>query len=233
MALFFDVETTGLPIRGNLPYGINPVYNKLESYNNARIVQITIMLCDENLNEIELKNQKEYENQVKDVSNIIKEIKSNVTNNISDFQTSTTNQIILDNKRILEKITIIELELNQKMSILDQDKKEKIILKELLDLSEKSKKSLENKKEIESLSLKLEETQKQTNNILKYNVDLNDEFIEIKNKINLVESVQTQEQKSLIKTKDHEVIIKNISESLSTLELKLKNLEQADITIKG
>ena len=52
MALFFDVETTGLPIRGNLPYGINPVYNKLESYNNARIVQITIMLCDENLNEI-------------------------------------------------------------------------------------------------------------------------------------------------------------------------------------
>ena len=56
MALFFDVETTGLPIRGNLPYGINPVYNKLESYNNARIVQITIMLCDENLNEIELKD---------------------------------------------------------------------------------------------------------------------------------------------------------------------------------
>ena len=74
---------------------------------------------------------------------------------MSDFQTKTTNHTILDNKRILEKITIIELELNQKMSILDQDKKEKIILKELLDLSEKSEKSLENKKELESMSLKL------------------------------------------------------------------------------
>jgi DNA polymerase III epsilon subunit-like protein len=54
MALIIDVETTGLPIRGNLPYGENPPYTKLDLYKDARIVQISIMLCNENFEQIEL-----------------------------------------------------------------------------------------------------------------------------------------------------------------------------------
>ena len=65
-------------------------------------------------------------------------------------------------------------------------------------------------------------------------ISLNDEFIDLKNKINLVESTQTEEQKSLlIKIKDGELITnKKITESLSVIDSKVKSLEQEDITIK-
>ena len=162
------------------------------------------------------------------MNNIIEEIRSNLTNNLTDFQNRTTHQIALDNKKILEKISIIEVELNQKIRILDDDKKEKRTLKELAF----SKKSLENKKEFDSLSLKLEETNKQADNMLKNNMNLNDELINLKNKINLVESTQIQEQKSLIKISDHEIIIKNVSESLSTLEIKLEELKKSNYLTK-
>lgn len=56
MALIIDVETTGLPERGNLPYGQNPPYEKLDMYDSSRVVQISMMLCDENFEQIELKD---------------------------------------------------------------------------------------------------------------------------------------------------------------------------------
>jgi DNA polymerase III epsilon subunit-like protein len=54
MALIIDVETTGLPVRGNTPFGKNPDYKQLESYDNCRIVQITFMLCNEKFEQIDI-----------------------------------------------------------------------------------------------------------------------------------------------------------------------------------
>ena len=56
MALIIDVETTGLPIRTGLKYGEFPPYEKLNLYDSSRVVQITLMLCNENLEQIELKD---------------------------------------------------------------------------------------------------------------------------------------------------------------------------------
>jgi DNA polymerase III epsilon subunit-like protein len=56
MALIIDVETTGLPLRGGLPYGSNPPYKQLNMYDSSRIVQITMMVCNENYEQIELKD---------------------------------------------------------------------------------------------------------------------------------------------------------------------------------
>lgn len=56
MALIIDVETTGLPQRDNLSYGQNPSYEKLNMYDSSRVVQISMMLCDEKFEQIELKD---------------------------------------------------------------------------------------------------------------------------------------------------------------------------------
>lgn len=54
MALIIDVETIGLPQRGTLPFGENPPYNQLNKYDGARMVQLSMMLCDEYLEQIEM-----------------------------------------------------------------------------------------------------------------------------------------------------------------------------------
>lgn len=54
MALIIDVETTGLPLRENLPFGKNHSYQELDKYNTARIVQLSMMLCNEQLEPIEM-----------------------------------------------------------------------------------------------------------------------------------------------------------------------------------
>lgn len=54
MALIIDVETTGLPQRGNLRFGELPPYQDILSYDCARVVQLTMMLCNEQIKEIEL-----------------------------------------------------------------------------------------------------------------------------------------------------------------------------------
>lgn len=54
MALIIDVETSGLPQRGNLRFGQFPSYDDLLSYEDARVVQVTMMLCNEQLEEIYL-----------------------------------------------------------------------------------------------------------------------------------------------------------------------------------
>jgi DNA polymerase III epsilon subunit-like protein len=56
MALIIDVETTGLPQRGGLPYGQNPSYEKLHMYDSSRIVQISMMLCNDKFEQIEFKD---------------------------------------------------------------------------------------------------------------------------------------------------------------------------------
>ena len=56
MALIIDVETIGLPMRGGLPYGQFPSHEKLTMYDGARIVQVSMMLCNEHFEEIELKD---------------------------------------------------------------------------------------------------------------------------------------------------------------------------------
>jgi DNA polymerase III epsilon subunit-like protein len=48
MKLIIDVETTGIPI------GKDAHYSDLEKYANARIVQFTVMLCDDNYTKIDL-----------------------------------------------------------------------------------------------------------------------------------------------------------------------------------
>jgi DNA polymerase III epsilon subunit-like protein len=51
MALIIDVETTGLPSKNNTS---GPLYENLTAYNTARLVQVTMMLCNENFEEIEI-----------------------------------------------------------------------------------------------------------------------------------------------------------------------------------
>lgn len=50
MILIIDVETTGIPKDRNAHY------SDLEKYANARIVQFTVMLCDDDYNEISLQD---------------------------------------------------------------------------------------------------------------------------------------------------------------------------------
>ncbi len=49
MSIIIDVETTGLPVR-------NRDYKDTTAYENARIVQFTMMLCDHKFQQIELKD---------------------------------------------------------------------------------------------------------------------------------------------------------------------------------
>ena len=54
MALIIDVETTGLPKRQkNSLFGQQPLYENLELYDSARVVQVSMMLCNELFEEIE------------------------------------------------------------------------------------------------------------------------------------------------------------------------------------
>jgi len=56
MALIIDVETIGLPYTRHLPYGHYPSYKNLGMYDTARIVQISMMLCNDSFEMIQMKN---------------------------------------------------------------------------------------------------------------------------------------------------------------------------------
>jgi len=56
MALIIDTETTGLPQCTGLLFGQYPSYKKLHLYDSSRVVQMSMMLCDEQFNQIELKD---------------------------------------------------------------------------------------------------------------------------------------------------------------------------------
>tara|TARA_B100000795_G_scaffold265233_1_gene246779 strand:+ start:2698 stop:3318 length:621 start_codon:yes stop_codon:yes gene_type:complete len=63
--IVLDTETNGLPDRTNLPFGVFPKYNEIHRYNSARIVQLSFMICDDNMNELEkfdfiIKNNDKY-----------------------------------------------------------------------------------------------------------------------------------------------------------------------------
>ena len=54
MALIIDVETTGLPKKQkNSSFGQLPLHENLELYNSARVVQVSMMLCNELFEEVE------------------------------------------------------------------------------------------------------------------------------------------------------------------------------------
>ena len=80
MYLFVDTETNGLPDMTNMKYGEYPLYTTIKKYDNARVIQISFMLCDENLNELEMHDyiikRENYE-----INNYIFH---NITNEISD-----------------------------------------------------------------------------------------------------------------------------------------------------
>ena len=50
-SLIFDTETNGLPITRY--YGYFPVYTDLNSYNNARVVQVSYIIADKSYNKLE------------------------------------------------------------------------------------------------------------------------------------------------------------------------------------
>ena len=54
MYLFIDTETNGLPDMTNIKYGNYPIFTDINKYNTARIIQLSFMLCDENLKELEM-----------------------------------------------------------------------------------------------------------------------------------------------------------------------------------
>ena len=56
MALIIDVETTGLPDCSGLGFGKYPPIENLDKYDSSRIVQISIMICNERFEELELKD---------------------------------------------------------------------------------------------------------------------------------------------------------------------------------
>jgi DNA polymerase III epsilon subunit-like protein len=56
MALILDVETTGFPDRTGMAYGQNPCYVHLEKYETSRLVQFSMLLCNETWDEIEMKD---------------------------------------------------------------------------------------------------------------------------------------------------------------------------------
>ena len=51
--LFLDIETTGFPNQAGLPFGMNPPYEEIDKYESARIVQMSLMVCNENFEQIE------------------------------------------------------------------------------------------------------------------------------------------------------------------------------------
>jgi DNA polymerase-3 subunit epsilon len=57
MALFIDTETSGLPNTHNLRWGVYPYYKYLDKYANARIVQFSMLITD---NQFNYKDVKDY-----------------------------------------------------------------------------------------------------------------------------------------------------------------------------
>lgn len=63
--IVLDTETNGLPDRTNVPFGSFPKYNETQRYDSARIVQLSFMICDDNMNELDkfdfiIKNNDKY-----------------------------------------------------------------------------------------------------------------------------------------------------------------------------
>lgn len=92
MALFLDIESTGLPDTKDLPYGKYHSYKSLDKYDNARIVQICVMLCNEKLEEVITKDY-----IIKVNFDIPNSVFHNITNEISQ-----TNGIVFET--VIEEI---------------------------------------------------------------------------------------------------------------------------------
>ena len=75
-------NTNGLPDKTNVPFGTFPKYNEIHRYNSARIVQLSFMICDDNMNELE-KFDFIIKNNDKHSFNITNPEFHNITNEIS------------------------------------------------------------------------------------------------------------------------------------------------------
>lgn len=53
-SIFFDLETNGLPSRIGVPYGHYPPITDRVKYEDARVVQISYMVCDDDLNTLSM-----------------------------------------------------------------------------------------------------------------------------------------------------------------------------------
>lgn len=50
--MFFDLETTGLPSKAGLKFGEYHEYTDIHKYDEARVVQLSYMVCDEHMNKV-------------------------------------------------------------------------------------------------------------------------------------------------------------------------------------
>jgi DNA polymerase-3 subunit epsilon len=80
MAMFLDTETTGLPNCNNLRWGVYPNYKDLDKYANARIVQFSMLITD---NQYKFKDVKDYIIKREEFE-ITNEKFHGITNEISD-----------------------------------------------------------------------------------------------------------------------------------------------------
>ena len=102
MYLIIDTETNGLPNMHNIKYGDYPLYTNIEKYNTARVIQISFMICDENLNEIEMHDYV-IKRQGFDINNYEFH---NITNEISDngFQFDVVMNIFYEKLKLCKYI---------------------------------------------------------------------------------------------------------------------------------
>jgi len=80
MAMFIDTETSGLPDTHNLRWGVYPYYKNLDKYANARIVQFSMLITD---NQFNYKDVKDFIIK-REGFEIANEKFHGITNNISD-----------------------------------------------------------------------------------------------------------------------------------------------------
>ena len=103
MALILDTETNGLPNLKGLFWGDFPDYKNIEKYDTSRIVQFSMMICDNNFNEI-----LQYDAIVKrDKFDICNTEFHGITNEISDMRGKKFIDIAIEFYGILKTIDCI------------------------------------------------------------------------------------------------------------------------------
>ena len=92
MAMFIDTETSGLPNTQNLRWGVYPYYKHLDKYANARIVQFSMLITD---NQFNYKDVKDYIIKREEFE-IANEKFHGITNEISDTIGVDFNNVAID-----------------------------------------------------------------------------------------------------------------------------------------
>lgn len=104
MAMFLDTETSGLPNCHNLRWGVYPDYKDLDKYENARIVQFSMLITDK---QYKFEDVKDYiiKREEFDITN---DKFHGITNEISDTLGIDFNVVAIDIfYELLKKVTHI------------------------------------------------------------------------------------------------------------------------------